>query len=69
MEKYGVKTHQSVKVASQGCPICGSKIETHGDVCMCPKHGTEPFENEVHQTKQDTSDSNLRSVTTTSERK
>jgi len=47
MQKYGVdesKTPETQKQASEGCPICGSKVEHHGQILMCPVHGSEPFE-------------------------
>lgn len=48
IEKYGVdesrKQQDMDKAAAQGCPECGSKLEKHGSVVMCPKHGTAPFE-------------------------
>lgn len=50
MEKYGVDENinqeQLEKKAAQGCPECGSKLTKHGSVLVCPKHGTEPFEDE-----------------------
>ncbi len=46
MEKFGVDEQQAdnEKVASEGCPECGAKVERHGNVLACPTHGTEPFE-------------------------
>lgn len=48
MEKYGVdetkKQQDPEKLASQGCPDCGQTLVKHGQVLMCPTHGTEPFE-------------------------
>ena len=47
MEKYGVdesQTPELAKQASQGCPECGRPVEKHGDLFMCPVHGSEPFE-------------------------
>jgi hypothetical protein len=49
MEKYGVDesaTPELEKKAAQGCPVCGRKPERHGNVLMCPVHGSEPFETE-----------------------
>ena len=46
MEKYGVDetgTEQEKK-AQAGCPNCGSKVEKHGNVLVCPNCGTSPFE-------------------------
>lgn len=46
MEKYGVDetgTEQEKK-AQAGCPTCGSKVEKHGNVLVCPRCGTAPFE-------------------------
>jgi uncharacterized Zn finger protein (UPF0148 family) len=49
MEKYGVDETVSNpealdKLASRGCPTCGSTLIKQGSVLICPKHGTEPFE-------------------------
>lgn len=46
MEKFGVdEAHaDNEKVAADGCPECGAKVERHGNVLACPTHGTEPFE-------------------------
>lgn len=48
MEKFGVDegvdTEALEKAAAEGCPLCGAPVQRHGDVLMCPKHGTEPFE-------------------------
>lgn len=46
MEKYGVDESNPdlQKQASQGCPECGRPVERHGEVFMCPVHGSEPFE-------------------------
>lgn len=48
MDKYAVQEAQDEKAlekaASHGCPECGSKIERHGNVYLCPKHGSSPFE-------------------------
>jgi nucleoid DNA-binding protein/ribosomal protein S27AE len=48
MEKYGVDESGSEqeKKAQAGCPNCGSKVEKHGNVLVCPKCGTAPFEGE-----------------------
>lgn len=45
-EKYGVDEAgaENEKKASQGCPVCGAKVERHGNILACPKCGTEPFE-------------------------
>lgn len=46
MEKYSVDetgTEQEKK-AQSGCPSCGSKVEKHGNVLVCPNCGTSPFE-------------------------
>ena len=32
------------KIASRGCPACGSAVDTHGSLPRCPIHGTSPFE-------------------------
>lgn len=36
------------KAASQGCPECGAKVERHGNILVCPRHGTAPFERKKH---------------------
>lgn len=51
MDKYGVdenvNSESLEKQAAAGCPICGRKdLQRHGNVLMCPEHGTEPFEAE-----------------------
>jgi RNA polymerase subunit RPABC4/transcription elongation factor Spt4 len=49
MNKYGVdetKGPDLEKQATQGCPVCGKTPERHGNVLMCPVHGSEPFETE-----------------------
>lgn len=50
MEKYGVavvpEDPGTTKTAASGvpCPLCGEQTEMHGNVRMCPKHGSKPFE-------------------------
>jgi hypothetical protein len=48
MDKFAVSERQDVaaleKAASHGCPLCGAKVEQHGNVVLCPRHGSEPFE-------------------------
>lgn len=47
--KYAVDEtvgYDAEKVATEGCPNCGSKIERHGQVLCCPRCGTAPFEKE-----------------------
>jgi ribosomal protein S27AE len=48
MEKYGVdESHDSEKMeklATEGCPKCGQELVRHGNLLVCPKCGTEPFE-------------------------
>ena len=50
MDKLGVdeSVDQSVmeKAAAEGCPECGAKVTRHGNILVCPKHGTAPFEQE-----------------------
>lgn len=48
MEKYGVEM-DSKKIASEGCPICGRKVEVHGSVKKCLLHGTEGFEGDLQR--------------------
>jgi nucleoid DNA-binding protein len=47
MEKYGVDEtadENLEKQATDGCPVCGGKVERHGKVLTCAAHGTEPWE-------------------------
>ena len=48
MDKFGVdqgkNSEELEKAATKGCPRCGNKVEKHGDVFVCPRCGTEPFE-------------------------
>ena len=46
MEKYGVDetSKDAQKQAAEGCPECGKKLVKHGNVTLCPEHGSEPFE-------------------------
>jgi uncharacterized Zn finger protein (UPF0148 family) len=46
MDKYGVDEQgaENEKVAAEGCPKCGAKVQKHGNVLACPNCGTEPFE-------------------------
>lgn len=52
MEKYGVETHlpgekqASAQDTPKKCPLCGSLLVKHGQVVLCPKHGSEPFEHD-----------------------
>lgn len=52
MQKFGVDESQDQnlleKAAAEGCPLCGSAVQKHGDILICPKHGTEPFEKKRH---------------------
>lgn len=47
-EKYAVDENvdqeQLEKQAASGCPVCGKHPERHGNVLLCPTHGSEPFE-------------------------
>lgn len=56
MEKYGVSENEDLQKSAEDnkeekCPDCGKKVEKHGSVSICPKHGTEPFEKK--ETKQE----------------
>jgi uncharacterized Zn finger protein (UPF0148 family) len=57
MDKYGVVTEGEglTKQGSTGrtCPVCGSKVEQHGPVTICPKCGTKPFEEAKHGQKKE----------------
>jgi len=47
MDKYAVcEDHpaQQEKRAGAGCPACGTSLQKHGSVVICPNCGTEPFE-------------------------
>ena len=48
MSKFGVDESPTFneKLGSRGprCPLCGAPCEKHGQVLICPTHGTEPFE-------------------------
>ena len=47
MEKNAVvgATHNTnIKLASRGCPMCGTQVDFKGSLPRCPKHGTAPFE-------------------------
>lgn len=46
MDKFGVDEtgSEQEKVAAEGCPVCGAKVQKHGNVLACPNCGTEPFE-------------------------
>lgn len=50
MDKYGVDEQidqeNLEKRAAEGCPKCGSALERHGNVIICPKCGSKPFEEE-----------------------
>lgn len=46
MTKLGVdeSSKDNTKTAAKDCPECGAKVEKHGDISVCPNHGTAPFE-------------------------
>lgn len=48
MEKFGVDEsvdqERLEKKAANGCPVCGRTPKRHGNVLMCPEHGSEPYE-------------------------
>lgn len=50
MEKYAVEEDKDLeeKKAGEGprCPVCDKELEQHGNVQLCPEHGSEPFEKE-----------------------
>lgn len=50
MKKYGVDENPELtqKEASEEkhCPICGAVCEQHGQVYICPVHGSKPFESQ-----------------------
>lgn len=48
MDKFGVDENVDSegleKMANEGCPLCGKKPTRHGNILICPTHGSEPFE-------------------------
>ena len=52
MDKLGVDESllQDDKTAADAntCPWCGAALEKHGNVLVCPTHGTAPFEEQEH---------------------
>ena len=50
MDKYSVdqsvNQEQLEKIAEAGCPVpgCGKQPRKHGNILICPTHGSEPFE-------------------------
>lgn len=48
MDKYGVEEEKKdgTKTADEEttCPECGQEVEKHGNVKICPKDGSGPFE-------------------------
>lgn len=49
MDKFGVDetNAKTAKTASDGerkCPECGEVLKQHGNVLLCPTHGSKPFE-------------------------
>lgn len=47
MNKFGVSEAHKNKLASKRtthCPVCGEQLAVHGEVLLCPTHGSEPFE-------------------------
>lgn len=55
MEKYGVdESLDGVKIAETTldvCPVCGARLKKHGQVVLCPIHGSKPFEHASNKTK------------------
>lgn len=49
MDKYAVVTSgvDGEKTASDNsrCPMCGQMAESHGEVMLCPTHGSLGYEN------------------------
>ena len=43
-ESAGAGPHDLEKQAANGCPLCGRSVTIHGNVLLCPVHGSEPFE-------------------------
>jgi hypothetical protein len=54
MDKFGVdegvNQEELEKAATDGCPVCGKKPTRHGNVLLCPVHGSEPFEQNKKKT-------------------
>lgn len=49
MEKYGVKEISAIdkkqaNTQDSHCPWCKKPLKVHGDVYLCPEHGSKPFE-------------------------
>ena len=48
MDKLGVDesllSDDKTATNTDACPWCGAKLERHGNLLVCPTHGTEPFE-------------------------
>jgi hypothetical protein len=48
MDKFGVDEsidqEKLEKLSAKGCPKCGKTPERHGQILLCPTHGSEPFE-------------------------
>ena len=57
MEKLGVVENidqeSMEKQAAKGCPECGKTLVKLGSLLSCPVHGTEPFEQEAHGSKEE----------------
>ena len=55
MEKYGVDENEELQKKGSTvygtCPRCGARVNQHGTVHICPRHGSEPFEKEDEQRK------------------
>jgi len=55
MDKYavdetsGVDQEKLEKLANEGCPECGSELSRHGNVILCAKCGSKPFEGLMNQ--------------------
>lgn len=42
MKKFGV--FETENAHAKRCPICGKMLQVEGQVKLCPKHGSAPFE-------------------------
>jgi uncharacterized Zn finger protein (UPF0148 family) len=55
MEKYGVDESlgdkKTAEMSLDVCPVCGARLHKHGQVVLCPIHGSKPFEYDSNKEK------------------